>query len=960
MLRKSLYTGLVFAGLLVSAGCGGGGGGGSAVSGGGNPPPVTPSSSDNATALFHVNVVTGNVSIQALNQQTSNATGLQPHAVFTGSAITFSSTPLLDQGGDAGLKVLSVTLKNNWGVPIGQRPDGSPTGLKVRFSNFTNVNAFSDLRPKTTVSKIAGTGTAASIDGAAGSATFNGPAGVAYAGNGVLYVTDYAGQYIRKIANGYVSTLAGNGTAGAANGTGTSASFNNPYGIAVNPVDGAVFVADYTGNRIRRITPDGQVSTVAGTGVAGNAQGTGAAATFNHPIGIAFGFGGAAYVTETGGEDIRKIVLTGVDPKVPASYTVSRLVGSGTAASTDGTGSLASFNNPTGIASGPDGTLYVADRTGNKIRRIDTSGNVSTIAGTGVASSVDGSGKTATFNAPRGIAYVNGALVVSEALKIRQLTLNQGGSPNTPASWTVATLAGSGATGKTDGSGDVASFTAPQLITADLSGNIVEADSSNVIRRITPNGGVFPIGIPSGTPPAELVQLSNADGTIPNPGDVTNLPYIQYAGALAAGATSAAKNWTFVIPNGVTAFEFTTTVEADSSILAPPGAVDNGPTPTAPKNVGSPDVEIRTLAGGGSSLGYLDGSVVNARFNGPEYIATDQAGNVFVADQYNAAIRRISLSGNVSTIAGHVGGTPGLANGPGNVAAFSYPSGIAVTPDGSTVYVCDTVNNQIRRIALSYSGADPTLSTNWYVNTIAGTGSAGGTYSTAPGSTATFNSPVGITLDPGGNLYVTESAGNRVRRLQFAGGDPTSSTNWRVMHLAGDLSGTAGLTGTTDGLGAIARFSNPTGIACDRSGILYVADTANHRIRQITPDGKVSTLAGGLSGDTPVAAYADGPAVSAGAPVARLSSPTAICVDSAGYVYVGDSFNVRIRRISPTGYVMTVAGTGATGPKDGAGNVAQFSGLASLAVAPSGTIYIGEVNNNGVRLLQRILKTGTQ
>ncbi|MEO7716401.1 MAG: hypothetical protein ABIY70_09365 [Capsulimonas sp.] len=960
MLNKSLFSVIALAGLLVSTGCGGGGGAGSPAAGGDGtttPPTTNPQTATNATATFHVDVASRKVTIQSLTGTTPKVSkGAQSHAVFTGSAVGFTSSALLDQPGDAGLKVLSVSLTNHWGVPIGQTPDGSPSGLKVRFSNFTNVSAFTDLRPKTSVTTIAGTGSGGTQDGPVGSASFNLPVGVAAAGNGVYYVSEYNAHRIRKIANGLVSTLAGSGAVGGANGAGLTASFNIPYAIALNPVDGAIIVAEFGGHRIRRITPDGQVTTVAGTGVAGLANGAGTAATFNQPIGVTVSASGVIYVTEQAGQDVRKIVLTGSDPKAPASYTVSKLAGTGSAGSTDGNGAGASFSSPNGIAVAPDGVLYVADRMNVRIRRIDTNGNVTTIAGTGAGGSADGSGNAASFAAPRGVAYVNGAIIVADGARIRQVTLKAGGSasPNSSSSWQVATLAGSGVSGSANGTGDVATFTNAQMITSDPSGNIIEADASHTVRKITPNSGAFPIGVASGTAPSEPVQLSNSDGVIPNPGDGTSFPYIQYAGAIAAGATSDAKNWTFVIPAGVTAFEFTTTVEADSSILAPPGAVDNGPSPVSPNNVGSPDVEIRTLSGGGSSLGYLDGSVANARFNGPEYIAVDQSGNLYLSDQFNSAIRRISVSGVVSTIAGHVGGGSGSANGAGNVASFSSPSGIAVTPNGSTIYVADSGNQKIRMITLNSPGANPALSTNWTVSTIAGTGAIGGQYSSLLGSTATFNTPLGLTTDPGGNLYVTEYSGNRVRRLQLAGGDPTNAANWQVSLLGGDTSNAVGAVGTTDGSSFSAHFKNPSGITCDRAGILYVADTGNSRIRKITPDGIVSTLAGGVNGDVPVNGYADG----AGAG-ARFAQPYAICIDTAGYVYVGDVGNQRIRRISPTGYTTTVAGTGLTGAKDGTGNIAQFNSVQSLAVAPSGTIYIGETNNNGVRLLQRIVNSGT-
>jgi sugar lactone lactonase YvrE len=907
-----------------------------------------------AQGQFHVDATTGQVTVGTSG---GDVASFHKDAKFTGSTITFNSSALLSQGGDMGRRVLDVSLTNRSGEPIGALPGGAVTGSRVLFSPFTNVASFTlDLRSQTTVSTFAGSGASGSADGADASATFNFPDGVAVDGSGTVYIADGNNNKIRKISNGFVSTLAGGGAIGAVNGIGTAAGFNDPSGIALNPVDGALIVAELFGHRVRRVTPDGRVATVAGTGVASGVNGLGSAATFVNPFGVAVDSAGTIYVTEQLGNRIRKITLkAGADPTLPANYTVSTLAGSSTGltGSTDGVGIAAKFNHPEGIAVTADGTLYVADASNFKIRRVSKAGEVVTIAGTGAAGSTDGAGNAATFSRPVGIVLVNGALVVSDenAQNIRQLTLQDGANPSSATSWRVATIAGiAGSAGSADGRGDVATFFFPLLLAADAAGSLYIPDAvNNKIRKVVPASGFFPVGAPNGNAAGEPVQLANADGVIPNQGAGVNLPFIKYAQSLANGATSAVQPWVFVIPSEVGAFEFTATIEANTSFLAPPFAVDNSATPGS--GAGSPLNDVRTLAGPTAfHLGYIDGTAGEARFSEALGIAVDANGNAYVADFNNNAIRRISADGIVSTVAGDVGnGSSGSVDGAGNVARFSDPPGIATSPDGSTLYVTDYSNHTVRRI--TFGGGDPANPANWTVSTIAGTvGTAGSINGT--GDVARFNAPYGIAIDTGGNLYVTENSGNRVRRLQFKGGDPSRNTNWQVTLVAGDNAFTTGASGDLDGTSGNARFSFPKGIVVDRAGNVYVADSGNSRIRRITPDGVVTTFAGGVSGDTPTAGYLDSPTGS----IARFNSPAGIAIDSAGYLYVADPGNLRVRRISPGGAVETVAGNGTSNFVDGTGDVAEFAVPLFIAADTVGNLYVTD-DDVSVRLIQRAINS---
>ncbi len=886
------------------------------------------------SALFHVDVKTGEVTI------TPSKGDPKSRAIFSGTAVKFNSSVLLDQAGDVGIKTLSVSLTNNWGLTIGKDANGNSPGLKVTFSPMTNVGAFNDIRSQTTVSNLAGTGTASTVDGPAAGATFNLPVGTAVTSDGTVYTADIGGNVVRKIDNGLVSTLAGNGLNQSVNGIGKAASIKGPYGIAVNPVDGALIVTEFGGNRIRRITREGQSTVVAGTGAVGGADGLGTSATFNSPGGVAVDAAGIIYVTEIAGHRIRKIVLgPGADPRVPTSYSTGTVAGSGSVGFADGIGTAASFSAPAGICVGGDGFLYVADSNNHKIRRLSPSGETVTIAGTGAAGTADGNGDVATFNSPHGIAWIDGALIVAVqgGNRIRQLTLraNGGGNPSSPNSWLVSSIAGSGTAGAANGAGDTAQFNQPQLLSVDQSGNVYVACLDNRIRRVVPNGGYFPIGVANGSAPSEQVQLSNPTGTIPSTGSGLNVPFITYPGSLDSGTSSAEKQWWFIVPSGVSAFEFTVTVEAQTEGLVPP---------SAGSGAGSPDAIVRTLAGTTNNSGFNDGYGAAVRMGLIKYDDIDDKGNVYFTDLTSDALRRMTPDGRVTTIAGGPGNIATSADGSGATAKISSINAVAVSKDGYTVYFGDV--NSVR-VATIPSYLSPYDAGNWTVTTLGGGVSAGNTNGVLTG--AGFNSIEDMALDGAGNLYLTEFFGNRVRKLTYKGGGITNGSNWQVSTFAGDDSAIWGASGSTNATGNAARFFNPRGVDVDINGNVYVTDESNFMVRKISPLQVVTTLAGsGTQG------YLDG-----AAGTAQFSLGYGLTVDSAGFVYVADIGNFDVRRISPSGVVSTVAGTVATpGGADGGGNVATFVRPAGLAIDPGGNLYV--CDQSSMRLIQRSVKTGTK
>jgi sugar lactone lactonase YvrE len=263
---------------------------------------------------------------------------------------------------------------------------------------------------------------------------------------------------------------------------------------------------------------------------------------------------------------------------------------------------------------------------------------------------------------------------------------------------------------------------------------------------------------------------------------------------------------------------------------------------------------VTTLAGT-NFYGYFDGTGCVARFYAPYGVALDGAGNLFVADYFNQRIRKITMAGVVTTLAGT---NAGYADGPGGTAQFFRPQGVAVDGAGNVV-VADTYNNCIRQV--SPAGV---------VTTLAGTNVAG--YLNGMGSAALFFRPQGVAVDGAGNVYVADTINNCIRQITAAG---------VVTTLAGSTN-----AGYADGPIGTAKFRAPSGVAVDRVGNVYVADYNNHRIRQITPDGMVKTLAGTNSG------YADGPGGTA-----QFNAPFSLAVDRVGNVYVADYNNNRIRKI---------------------------------------------------------------
>ena len=734
------------------------------------------------------------------------------------------------------------------------------------------------------VSTLAGTGTSGFADDSRLSAKFGYPSGVARDAFGYFFIADTGNNRIRMLGpDGVVSTIAGSGDYGLANGPGFAAAFAFPSAVAVGP-DNNVYVADTYNHRICKLTRPAStgdtwtVTTVAGTGIAGFLDGAGAVAKFNYPYGMTVDGSGNIYVADAYNHRIRKVTPNG---------SVTTYAGSGTAGSLDSpTATSARLNTPESVVLA-GGSLFVADTGNHRIREITAAGAVSTFAGSS-AGFADATGTAAKFKTPSGLATDgSGSIYVTDEQnhRIRKITL----------AGEVTTVAGTGVPALLNGSSMVARFNAPTGVAVGLDKNLIVADAENqVLRRIV----VKPISVVSsvvvGSANPSGIQVSAVLDVVALGLDPGVTYYFRWKSS-TTGATQPLGQSFFLYDFPVVATNPATNLVPTSARLNATVDPQGGPTKVLLEYSTDPSLlhpfEVTTLAGFGGK---------------PSGIVVDAGGDLVVADRLNHRIRRITSAGVVTPFAGS--GVAGFANGTGTAAQFENPTGIAIDHHGD-FYVADSSNHRIRKI----TGAG-------VVTTFAGSGVAG--FADGAAAVAKFLYPAGVAVDADNNVYVADAGNHRIRKIDAITGLVTT------------LAGT-GAAGFADGAYLTAQFSSPQALAVGPTGKVLVADTGNQRIRLIDAVG-VLTLAGdGSEG------FLDGPGSNA-----RFSAPSGIVVDADGIAYVTDSGNHRIRRVGADGQVSTLAGSGIPGQENSPvvglypATACQFEFPAGIAVDGAGGLLV--------------------
>ncbi|MEW6477234.1 MAG: NHL repeat-containing protein [Actinomycetota bacterium] len=330
---------------------------------------------------------------------------------------------------------------------------------------------------------------------------------------------------------------------------------------------------------------------------------------------------------------------------------------------------------------------------------------------------------------------------------------------------------------------------------------------------------------------------------------------------------------------------------------------------------------IRTVAGS-NVRGFSGdgGSATSAAFHQPRAAAVGPDGSVYIADTFNHRIRRVDPGGAVTTLAGTGQAAFSGDGGPATAATLHWPHGVAVDPPGAGLYIADSANHRIRRVDLA-SGV---------ITTVAGTG-PGFSGDGGPAVAARLQDPKAVWVAPSGDLYIADSANERIRRVDRSG---------TIVTVAG--TGVPGFSGD-GGPATAAQFDGPRGLAGDAAGNLYVADDNNHRVRRIDPAGIITTLAG------------NGTAASAGdggpAPSAQLDHPRGVAVDGRGHVFIAESMSHRVRMVDPGGIISTVAGCGRSGygGDGGPATVARLFEPRGVAVDTAGRLYVADTYNDRIR-----------
>jgi uncharacterized protein (TIGR03437 family) len=635
---------------------------------------------------------------------------------------------------------------------------------------FGSLHAVFQVDTSGALIRIAGTGRAgySGDGGPALTAQLRSPAGIAADASGNVFVADPDTHSVRKILpDGTITTYAGNGTAGYSGdgGPAATAQLNTPDGLVLDSV-GNLYIADRNNHSVRVISLDGNIHTVAGRGSPGFSGDGGAAANaqLNSPEGISLDSAGNLYIADTVNDRIRMVAPDGTITTVAGT-------GNGNVFGDGGPALAAGLILPTGVAVDRAGNFYIAD-FGNSRIRVVSAGKIATVAGSrgGAPLADQENALSVVLNGPTGVAVdVSGNLYFTEGSIGSGSGLAQGDN----RVWKVSPdsiLTALAGTGMASYSGDGGSAASAQLqgptgVATDARGNVYVADTGN-----------------------HRVRLITTDGVIRTIAGTGEPGFSGDGGAAASAQLNS--------PTGVA--------------LDPSGELVIADSGNSRVRVISTDGTIRTLIGNGNSSYYGDGlSDLQASLNHPQGVVVSRNGDIFIADTRNNAIRKRGANGLMSTVAGT--GPAGFSGdgGPATSALLNAPTGVAVDGAGN-VYLVDAGNQRVRRVAA-----------NGVINTVAGS----------------LANPRSVATDASGNIFVTSGGDRRVLLISV---DGTPSP----------IAGTGDCCYSGDGGPAVnAALDGPWGLAVDASsGNVYVADAASSAVRALIPAGAVPNLTSVVNG----------------------------------------------------------------------------------------------------------------
>jgi uncharacterized protein (TIGR03437 family) len=644
--------------------------------------------------------------------------------------------------------------------------------------------------------------------------------GVAVDALGNVYVADQGNNMVMRVSpGGTLVAVAGNGN-GAFSGDGgpaLKASLHDPVGLAVDAA-GNLYIADEFNHRIRKVTPDGTITTVAGTGTPGFSGdgGSAVAAQLDDPHDVKMDAAGNLYIADSINQRVREVSPAGI---------ISTIAGNGTAAFSGdgGKATAAALNMPLSIALDATGNLYISDSVNQRVRKVAPNGTISTAAGNGQTGFAGDAGPAvnAALNGPSGLSVdAQGNVYVADVVNNRIREISTGGIINTVAGNGIQRFSGDG------GPAVAASLDTPGDVAVDGMGNVWIADTNSARIRVVSLNGTINTAAGNGGPFA-------GDGG-PATGAVLNYPYgaaldgkgnVYIADTYNNRIRKVAQDGTIstVAGNGIAGFTGDGGAALSAELNTPSGiSLDSAGNiyiadtyNDRVRRVSTAGV-ITTIAGSGSTPGFGGdgGPAVAATLYAPRGVVA-QGGNVFVADSRNNRVREILPSGVINTVAGTGVADFGGDGGPAVDAGLNAPSAVVLDASGN-LYIADTLNNRVRMVTPAGT-----------ITTFAGNGVLGFSGNGGPGVQAEFNYPTGLTADPAGNRYIVDSFNCQVRKVTADGNIATFAGNGNCQ-FSGD-----------GGSATSASLNYPFGITTDGAGNFYIADNANGRIREVLAPGAV-------------------------------------------------------------------------------------------------------------------------